>query len=290
MNNPEHSACLISGSTDMRPLPGYPGLVKSHPAGFVFHKGIPTLLELETHYAGYSRNDFLSPVTIARYNELLDFFEPYRKTGRLLDLGCGVGYFLEQAKKRGWEIYGTEFTDSAIEICQKKGAQMRKGKTDASMFPAGYFDVVTSFEVIEHINYPLEEMACTVGFLRSGGLFYCTTPNFNALERYRLKTAYRVICYPEHLSYYTPKTFHYLMKKANLRKVFLKTTGVSVSTLLGDKKIKNVAGAVSAESTDEKLREALDSGRFSKFVKSVLNGMLSLFGVGNSLKAAYVKP
>ena len=158
------------------------------------------------------------------------------------------------------------------------------------MFPAEYFDVVTSFEVIEHINHPLEEMACVVHFMRPGGLFYCTTPNFNAIERYKLKSAYRVICYPEHLSYYTPKTFHYLMKKFALKKVFLQTTGVSISTLFGDKIAESAPGRVSSESKDEKLREALDSGGIAKFIKSFLNGILSFLGVGNSLKASYVKP
>jgi len=285
----EHQQCLLSGSTDLQPLKGYPGLVKSRPLGFVFEKRIPGSEELQKHYAGYSRNDYLSPVTIRRYQELLDFFEPYRRTGKILDLGCGVGYFLEEAARRGWQVYGTEFTDEAVRICRDKGIQMKQGRTTADMFPQDSFDIITSFEVIEHINYPLEEMNCIRRFLRHGGLFYCTTPNFNALERYRLKAAYRVIAYPEHLSYYTPHTFHYLMRRNGMKKIFLRTTGLSISTLLGDKKTQGAAGAVSADSKDEKLRESLDSGKFMRLVKSVLNALLSFSGLGNSLKAAYVK-
>jgi len=285
----EHQQCLLSGSTDLRPLEGYEGLVKSSPLGFVFDRRIPTSQELQAHYAGYSRNDYLSPLTVKRYNELLDFFESFRKTGRILDLGCGVGYFLEEARKRGWETCGTEFTREAIDICSAKGIQMQEGKTRTDMFPAEAFDIVTSFEVIEHINYPLEEMDCVRHFLRRGGLFYCTTPNFNALERFRLRSAYRVIAYPEHLSYYTPRTFHYLMRQKGMKKVFLKTTGLSLSSLLGDERTAGAAGAVSAGSRDEKLREALDSGFLSRSTKVVMNALLSLAGVGNSLKAAYIK-
>lgn len=285
----EHQQCLLSGSTDLRPLKGYPGIVKSRPLGFVFEKRIPGSEELQKHYAGYSRNDYLSPVTIRRYHELLDLFEPYRRTGKMLDLGCGVGYFLEEAARRGWQVYGTEFTDEAVRICTGKGIHMQQGRTRPDMFEAGSFDVVTSFEVIEHINYPLEEMDCIRTFLRTGGLFYCTTPNFNALERYRLKAAYRVIAYPEHLSYYTPRTFHYLMRQKGMKKVFLKTTGLSISTLLGDKKTEGAAGAVSAGSKDEKLRESLDSNKFMHILKYLLNGLLSLTGLGNALKAAYIK-
>src|SRR3990170_1098445 len=117
----EHHYCLICKSDNLKKIIGYEKahLCKCKECGFIFSKTIPSIEELQKYYDCYGRNDYLSPTTIKRYNELLDKFEVYRKTGRLLDVGCGAGYFLEVAKKRGWEVYGTEYSDYKVDVCKK---------------------------------------------------------------------------------------------------------------------------------------------------------------------------
>ena len=110
--------------------------------------------------------------------------------------------FLKLQKKRLASFW--YYTD--IEICRKKGISMHKGVLNTENYEEESFDIITSFEVIEHINNPIPELKNFYKLLRKGGLVYLTTPNFNSLLRYRLKSEYNVICYPEHLSYYTPKT------------------------------------------------------------------------------------
>ena len=173
MERSEHTECLISGSTNLKKLNGYEeaNLVKSKPLGFVFSKSIPTTEELVKHYEKYSRQDYLSPVTIKRYDELLEMFEKYRKTNRILDVGCGVGYFLQHAAKKGWQVYGTEFTDAAIESCREKGIIMNQGALSVEWFEKESFDIITSFEVLEHINNPRPEVAGFYSLLRRGGCF-----------------------------------------------------------------------------------------------------------------------
>ena len=156
----EHDHCLICSSKRLKDLEKFKKdyLCQCFSCGFVFCKPIPTEEELTTHYEGYGRNDYLSPVTIKRYNELLDSFETYRKTNNILDVGCGIGYFLVEAKKRGWEAYGTEFTDEAIRINASKSINMKKGQLNPSLYESESFDIITSFEVLEHINNPQEEI------------------------------------------------------------------------------------------------------------------------------------
>jgi len=262
-------------------------LVKSQPLGFVFSSRIPTEEELIKHYDGYSREDYLSPITVKRYNELLDEFEVYRETGKLLDVGCGIGYFLDEAKKRGWDVHGTEYTDKAIAICKAKGINMKQGKLDPALYKEGMFDIVTSFEVIEHINNPQEEVQNIRTLLRSGGLFYVTTPNFNAIERYLLKEKYNVIQYPEHLSYYTKKTLHYLLSHNGFRKKKLQTTGFSITrirTSLGKKE-----GYTGANVSDELVRQQLEKNSLMKTAKKIFNSVLNVLGLGSALKAWYIK-
>ena len=288
-DNLKHNNCLICNNQSLKALKGYEKdyLVKCNNCGFVFSEKIPTKQEISNVYDGYGRNDYLSPITIKRYNELLDKFEKYRKTNNILDIGCGIGYFLEQAKKRGWNVYGTEYSDKSVAICREKGINIFKGSITDSDYSPEMFDVLTSFEVIEHINNPLQEIPIYKKILRKGGLFYLTTPNFNSLERYFLKEKYNAIAYPEHLSYYTPKTIKYLFTNNNFDKIKIETTGISLSRIKMSKGVSSEQ-AISPNSSDEKMREAMEESKLLSLVKLIVNKLLTVFGVGNSLKASFV--
>jgi 2-polyprenyl-3-methyl-5-hydroxy-6-metoxy-1,4-benzoquinol methylase len=285
-----HQNCLICNSEKLEELKGYEKfhLCQCKKCNFVFAKKIPTLQELEEHYDGYGRNDYLSPITIKRYNQILDKFEEYRETGNLLDVGCGIGLFLEVAKKRGWNVYGTEYTDEAIRICKSKGIQMKKGKLNPADFEGIEFDVLTSVEVLEHINNPIEELNNFNKLLRTNGIVYATTPNFNSLLRYKLKQAYNVICYPEHLSYYTPKTITNVFKKCGFSKVKIETTGISITRLKTSQK-KSTQAFVSKESDDEVLRNKMENNKLLGLAKKIINTSLTIAGKGDSLKVTFKK-
>jgi 2-polyprenyl-3-methyl-5-hydroxy-6-metoxy-1,4-benzoquinol methylase len=292
---PQHTHCLVSNSNNLEVLKGYERhyLVKSKPLGFVFCSRIPTEIELQNHYGQYNREEYYSPITRLRYAELLDEFEPYRETNKILDIGCGTGFFLEVAKEKGWEVYGTEFTDSAVTICKSKGINMQQGRLNGTRYSEGMFDVITSFEVIEHINNPVEEVKYINRILRKGGIFYVTTPNFNALERFLLKDKYSVIEYPEHLSYYTSKTLNYLFTHNGFVKKKIKTTGISISRIrTGFRTMANKPNDelfMSASSKDELLRGKSQTNIVFKTAKVFINVGLNLFKIGNSLKGWFVK-
>ena len=285
-----HSKCLICNSDNINPLENYKEsyLYACGKCNFVFSAKIPTDQELYKHYVKYKRDDYLSPITIKRYNEILDEFEPFRKTNRLIDIGCGIGYFLEEAEKRGWEVYGTEYTEEAIEICSKKGISMQKGVLTPSNYDLESFDIITSFEVIEHINNPREELNNFYKLLRKGGIVYVTTPNFNSILRYRLKSAYNVICYPEHLSYYTPKTLNKVFNKSRFKTNKITTTGFSFTRLKTSKGRSNQP-IISKQSDDEKIRNLAESNKLVGALKVTINQLLTFFGLGDNLKGWFVK-
>jgi len=289
-NSSFHTKCLITNAQDLYPLKGYEKnyLVKSKSSGFVFCSKIPTEEEILNHYnnypIGYGAD---STITTIRINEVLGGFEKFRKTNKMLDVGCGPGLFLIEAKKRGWEVYGTEFTDKQLAYLKDKGINTLKGKLTNNSFEDGLFDVIISSEVIEHINNPVEEMQQFHRLLRKGGLVYITTPNFNALERYLLKGDYEIIEYPEHLSYYTPTTINLLLTNNGFEKLKITTTGVSIARIKKSLKRKNNE-STELVASDETLREQLETG-YKRHIKSFINGMLNFLGIGNSLKVWYVK-
>ncbi len=286
----QHTNCLICHSPKLKDLQGYKKahLCQCQSCSFVFSRKIPSAQELEDHYQGYGRNDYLSPITIKRYHELLDQFEPFRKTNKLIDIGCGIGYFLEEAKKRGWEVYGTEFTDEAVNICSAKGIHIKKGFFNFKNYEPEMFDIITSFEVIEHINNPQTELINFNTILRDGGLVYVTTPNFNSLLRYRLKATYNIICYPEHLSYYTPKTLKNIFKRSGFNKLKVETTGISL-TRLRTSKGSSDQQFISASSDDEIIRNQVENKWYLQLAKKMINSTLTIVGKGDSLKGWFIK-
>lgn len=264
-------------------------LVKCTNCNFVFTQKKPTIDELSNHYANYPRYNQLSLITEKRYNELLDQFEPYRKTNNIIDLGCSNGLFLECAKKRGWNVYGTEFSEDCITYCKNKGITVFKSNQLPSELFELNFDVVTSFEVIEHINTPNEEIQLVKSLLRNGGAFYFTTPNFNSISRYLLKDKWNIVEYPEHLSYFTAKTIDRLLIKHKFKKVYIYTTGISLS------RFKQSIGKVEENrttnnNTDEILRDKLENNGFLYKIKQAVNYILNILKIGDAMKGLYIKP
>jgi SAM-dependent methyltransferase len=287
---PFFSQCTICGNQHLKELPGYrlAYLVKCAGCGFVFSQKIPTQAELSAHYEGYGRNDYLSPITIKRYHEILDNLEKYRQSNRLLDVGCGIGYFLVEAKNRGWEVYGTEYNERAVDICQKKGIHMQLGMLNTAHYEPGFFDVITSFEVIEHINNPLQDVQKFHHLLARGGAVYLTTPNFSSVSKNYLGNRWNIITYPEHLSYYSASTLTHLFKINGFKKIKIETTGVSISRIKVSKNQSDV-NPISSDSEDEKLRILTETKWYMSLAKKFINGVLTLFKKGDTLKAIFVK-
>ena len=176
----------------------------------------------------------------------------------------------------------------AIQICSTNGIKMKKGILNPENHIPEEFDIITSFEEIEHINNPIQELNSFHKLLRKGGLVYVTTPNFNSLLRYRLKSDYNVICYPEHLSYYTPKTLKKVFTCVGFKTKKIQSTGISLTRLKTSKKVSKQP-FISKGSDDEKIRVQIENKKHFQFLKYLVNILLSIIGEGDSLKGWFIK-
>jgi SAM-dependent methyltransferase len=258
----------------------------------VYAHKLPSESELTAHYAGYPAMEDLSELTLRRFAELLDRFAPFRRTGRLLDVGCGDGHFLEAARQRGWEPYGSEYGEAPRERARQRGLDVRPAPFDAAPEELGSFDVVTSIEVIEHVAEPREELARMRALLRPGGCLYLTTPNFGSLSRRIAGARWRAIEYPEHLNLFTRRSLDSLLTRMGLSKTDLRTTGVSPADIRAGLRRRRPGRPPVGGSggRDERLRSqvarsaALDRG------VDAANSVLSRFGLGDTIKALYRLP
>lgn len=280
-----HSVCPLCRSEKIQkqPLSAQPHLHKCAKCKHCFDERMPEDQNLAEHYAQYGRDDYRSPITVNRYSELLDSFERITGKGSILDIGSGIGFFLEVAKEKGWKVYGTEFTGDAVEIGRQKGIEMFEGGLEEIDFGDLQFDVITSFEVIEHLKQPKDHLIKIRSLLKEGGLFFATTPNYNSLNRLLLGSKWNVISYPEHLQYFSNASLDFVLRSSGLAPIYNRSTGISPGRLINSLKNKGMDFS-SDNTTDEKLRASLEYSPILNPLKSLVNFFLSFLGIGESLK------
>lgn len=277
--------CKICGSEKLKKLDKYQKayLFRCRRCHFVFAGMNPGEEDFERVYSHYGSYDYLSDITIKRYINILKTFEEARKNGNILDIGCGKGQFLMQAKKLGWNPYGIEYGEENIRNLESLGIEI---KTDIVKYPDNCFDVITAFEVLEHLVDPQNMLDEIRRILRPGGMLYITVPNFGSLSKNLLKSKWNIIAYPEHLNYFTRKTMHWFLANEGFKKIAAKTTGFSMTRVHYSKKSISQPG-LKPEHKDEILRTKAETKLIYKILKNSINFILNLTGKGDSLKSFY---
>ena len=153
---------------------------------------------------GYSDYRGAEPVLRREFAHSADFVRRFSDGSRLLDLGCAYGFFLKEAAKRHFEILGIELAEDAAESCRQAGLNVLSGIADeANMTRIGEVDVITMFDVIEHLPQPRESLALCVRYLKPGGVIVITTGDFASLAARWAGSKWRLMTPPQHLWFFT---------------------------------------------------------------------------------------
>ncbi|MDI6704183.1 MAG: class I SAM-dependent methyltransferase [bacterium] len=160
--------------------------------------------------------------------------EKYIKPGRILDVGCGLGFYLEVAKERGWEVYGVEISEYASNYAKTElGIPVKTGTLDEVSYPNNFFDAVTFWWVYEHLPNPIKTLKKVRSLLKSGGIIALSLPNASgAFCRFRRKRWLEV--HPEdHFVDFTPKTIRRCLKQAGFSVLEIIQGGVHPERIIG---------------------------------------------------------
>lgn len=142
-----------------------------------------------------------------RYRHLLERLAPHRRSGTLLEVGSGAGFFVAAAERAGWKATGLEVMEAGVRFaCERLGVDVRLGTLDGAAAPPGGVDAVVLLDVIEHLHDPRSALARAHALLRNGGALLLFTPNYGALSRRALGTPWAVLSPLEHLYYFTEAT------------------------------------------------------------------------------------
>jgi 2-polyprenyl-3-methyl-5-hydroxy-6-metoxy-1,4-benzoquinol methylase len=135
--------------------------------------------------------------------------------GDLLEIGCGYGYLLDEARSLFKRRVGTEFSPQAAEIACATGAEVFVGGIE-QVPPDGKFDCVVATQVIEHVYEPLLFVKQLANHTNSGGYIVLATPDIGGVLRRAMGLRWPSFKTPEHVVYFDFRTLSALMHRAGL--------------------------------------------------------------------------
>jgi ubiquinone/menaquinone biosynthesis C-methylase UbiE len=134
----------------------------------------------------------------------------------LLDVGCYVGVFVEIAARHGWEAWGVDPSHWAVEQAQVRGLRVVQGTLDKADLPEATFDVLTMWDVIEHVTDPLGTLQRSYCLLKPGGLVVVHTIDIDSLFA-RLMGARWPWLMEMHIYYFSRHTLRAMLEKCGFQ-------------------------------------------------------------------------
>ena len=140
---------------------------------------------------------------------------------KLLDFGAGAGFFADEARKAGWIASGLEIGETWVRYAAKRfGAEAaaQGGLKEMAEIPDESFDVITAWDVIEHLEDPAAFVRLSSRKLKPGGVFALSTPRLDSFAHRLFGGRWHAIL-PAHLTYFTRQSIRSVLAEAGLRVV-----------------------------------------------------------------------
>ena len=154
-----------------------------------------------------------------KYNHMLPIIERFCPLkGRILELGCSLGFFLQKAKASGWDCIGLELNDRAIKYAREEfGLDVRKQILEETDFEDAYFDAVAMLGVLEHLGRPFETLQEVHKALRNGGILALEVNNVYSLAARIMHEKTFTFDGRNHLQYFCIKSLTKLLEQSGFQ-------------------------------------------------------------------------
>jgi len=156
---------------------------------------------------------------IRNSKEQLGKIERYKQRGKLLDVGCAAGFFLDVARAK-WEITGVELSEYAASYAgDVLGLHVIGGKFTECDLPRKYFDVITMWDFIDHTQDPMANLSKAWDLLTEGGLLVLSAGDMGHWYAKLRGVKWRYFSPPVHLYYFSKKTIRLALEKIGFQVV-----------------------------------------------------------------------
>jgi SAM-dependent methyltransferase len=208
-------------------------IVKCSGCGLVYTNPRPTDSSLEAYYSEHYDTATLSGLYCLdgrkreqNFSRSLRMLAGYKRSGKLLDVGCGAGFFLDAARNFGnWQVCGIEPSSYACGLARKRiGSNVLNCTLKEAGFQDAEFDIVSLWYVLEHVSSPISLLREAKRILKPEGLLLVAVPNLNYLLLKRritkLFATKPASLYPhEHLYQFSLKTIRMVLGRVGLETI-----------------------------------------------------------------------
>jgi len=225
----EAAACALCGADDHVLADVQRGfrMVECRQCGLVYLNPRPTPDWLARSYQQYLPND---PEAIANWKRMMAplyrtarrrLIQSHPSGGRLLDVGCAYGHFLEVMRSVGWQVEGIEICEQAAAACQRKELAVQTATLATAHLPLVHYDVVTMFYVLEHVTDPMGGLRKIYASLKHGGLCLVRVPHTTPIVKFLARLGRRTALYdpPYHLFDYPPSVLTRMLRETGFENI-----------------------------------------------------------------------
>ncbi|MFH1562155.1 MAG: class I SAM-dependent methyltransferase [Nitrospirota bacterium] len=185
--------------------------------------------QLTASYTDYVQDrEILKPELKRRLTRIKEFVRG-GSGGRLLDVGCALGFFLDEARN-DFDTYGVEISKFAAEYSSEKlGLQVTTGRFLDIEFESESFDCITFWDVIEHLPDPTLNLKKAYNLLKPNGLLVLSTGDIGSFVAKLMGKHWHLLLPPQHIYYFSQETIKKILEKTGFEVVKIKYWGKSMT-------------------------------------------------------------
>jgi 2-polyprenyl-3-methyl-5-hydroxy-6-metoxy-1,4-benzoquinol methylase len=198
-------------------------------------RGAPPVDYPEDYYRDGVYADYLTDRDAIQHNapRVLEELERMVEGRSLLDVGCATGFFLEAARKRGWQVRGLEVSEYASDYARRElGLQVETASIVCPPKGLPLFDVVTLWDTIEHLDRPDLALANIRRSLDPNGVLVFSTGDYASLLRRLTRKRWRLFADPTHNFFFDEKILRLMLMRAGFEVLRVTRRGKRVSLSL----------------------------------------------------------
>lgn len=280
-------------------IPSSFGIVRCIRCGHVFGAPPPDASLLSRFYNDPDyRKDIYDDVNqynaYIHYEKLKDQFvketsELMCDYGNLLDVGCGLAYFLDAIRGECDSVEGQEVSEFQANFAMRKfRLKVFRGPLTEAQYQSRYFNTVTCWEVVEHLINPVEYLIEMNRIMVEGGLLGISTRNFDGISSRLTKEKWRYLTPPEHLHFFTPKTLEFLCQRTGFQLIKIVTSGVDIYNILRALKDRSSFDRQATIEGKDMLKSTIDRTKHLRIFKALtlqaMSKCVSMLGIGDQIR------